>query len=140
MRPTLPRFRLRRRTNLRSSPKVTMSACAAAKPSRLSPSNVSVPLISFFTVVLPLFLSVVLADLARDQPGDARRHVAQHLVQLRVLRRVVEIRHIEGDVTEMRARPVRLLQAAGVCALIGLQERAPLGVREAAGIEDDLDM
>src|SRR5688572_15442471 len=141
MRPTLPRLRSRRRTNLRSSPNATMSLCAAAKPSRLSPSSVSVPLMSFFMVVLPLFFSVVLAaGPARDQPGDARRHVAQHLLQLRVLRRVVEIRHVQRDVTEMRARPVRLLQPAGMRALIGLQEGAALRVREAAGVEDELDM
>src|SRR5688572_24290273 len=132
MRPTLPPLRLRRRTNLRSSPRVTMSLCAAAKPSRLSPSSVSVPLINFFMIVLPLFFAVVLAGPARDQPSDPRRHVAQHLVQLRVLGRVVEIRHVQRHMTQVRAGPVRLLQPAGMRALVGFQEGAPLRIRKAA--------
>src|SRR5258708_24178895 len=45
---TLPRPSAARRTNLRSGPSATMSACAAAKPSRLSVSTVSAAFISFF--------------------------------------------------------------------------------------------
>jgi len=48
-RATLPGAGVRRRTNLRWGPSTTISACAAAKPSRLSDNTVSTELTNFFT-------------------------------------------------------------------------------------------
>src|SRR5690606_18268684 len=47
---TLPGFSTLRRMNLWPPPSITMSECAAAKPSRLSVSTLSTALMNFFMV------------------------------------------------------------------------------------------
>src|SRR5882672_11715836 len=71
---TLPGLGTRRRTNLRSGPSTTMSACEAAKPSRLSARTVSAAFISFFMTEPPCVLAAFwrLLDVVDEfpQPTD----------------------------------------------------------------------
>src|SRR5262245_58154080 len=76
---TLPAFNWRRRTNWRCSPSDTMSACAPAKPSRLSASTLSTSLMSFFMIAPPAGVLERVAQRADDQRHRARTriHVAE---------------------------------------------------------------
>src|SRR6185369_16150529 len=130
--PTLPGFRVLRCTNSRSAPKVTISAWAAANPSRLSDRTVSAPLISFFIAFLPLVFC---------QFSDPRRDIGQQPIQRMVLRLVFQIRHIDRDRPEtvILAMP-RALELARVRAAIGFEEGSAIAGREQADLEDHIDM
>src|ERR1051325_6824849 len=67
-------FKCRRRTNCRCAPSTTMSACAAANPSRLSESTLSTSLMSFF-MAATLLVSKRVAQRADDQGHRARARI-----------------------------------------------------------------
>jgi len=64
-----------------SSPSVTISACAAQKPSRLSCTTVSGTLISFFMRIPPR-LSVVVARQACEPTREIRHHLVKRAILL----------------------------------------------------------
>src|SRR5882672_7041044 len=142
IRATLPDFKLRRRTNLRSGPSSRISACAAAKPSRLSSSTVSAPLISFFINALPICSLAVRINPSADGLGVARklrRKIDDELFERAVLLVVAEVGHSHRDGARARfamgcAQPTRMR------ASIRFQERRALGTGQMADFEDDRDM
>src|SRR5688572_21867644 len=96
IRATLPGFSTLRRMNLWPPPSVTMSECAAAKPSRLSVSTSSMALTNFFIVSSHLLRLVGLgpdfwlAALAGDA-GDPVDEFVYCAVERRILFGVAEV-------------------------------------------------
>src|SRR5229473_2909618 len=135
---TLPRPSAARRTNLRSGPSATMSACAAAKPSRLSVSTVSAAFISFFIGSSHddgSFEPYCRLDKS-DQFGDESR---DQLLDAAVARLVPEI----GQVDRVAPQSPRLpdeLHAARMCAAIGFEEMLLLLRREVADLENGVEV
>src|SRR5207245_461545 len=86
---TLPEVSLRRRTNLSSAPSETISACAAAKPARLSASTCSGTLMSFFMALLRISFLLV------AQSRHATRDFGDGFVEQPVAPRVTQVGHGE---------------------------------------------
>src|SRR5262249_24652540 len=132
---TLPGFSARRRTNLYSSPSVTISECAAQNPSRLSRTTVSGALISFFMRTPPR-LSVVVARQARK----ATRKIRQHLVDRAVLLGISEVGHRHGDGPQTMRMTVGILFAARMRARVSLKKLPSVFVREMTDLENGRQM
>src|SRR6516225_1426375 len=94
---TLFAFSERRRTNLRSAPRATMSAWAAAKPSKLSDSMVSTELTNFFTMSLPFAALTPRSILFLQNGGQAVRKFLQQRIDLSVSPGASEIRQVQGE-------------------------------------------
>src|SRR4030095_3877427 len=139
---TLPGFKDRRRTNLRSGPRSRISACAAAKPSRLSSSTVSAPVISFFINALPMVHLRFEKNPSADALGVARKlrgKIDDELFERAVLLVVAEIGHRYRDGARARFA-MGWAQPAGMRASVGFQEGRALGAGHMADFEDDRDM
>src|SRR5712672_3446662 len=142
IRATLPDFNVRRRTNLRSGPSSRMSAWAAAKPSRLSSSTVSAPLISFFINALLMVHLLVRINPSADALGVARelrRKIDDELFERAVLLVVAEVGHSHRDGTRARLA-MGCAQPAGMRASIRFKECRALDTGQMANLEDDRDM
>src|SRR5579859_3275578 len=139
MRATLPGVSAARRTNFRSAPSATISACAAAKPSRLSWSTVAGALISFFmasSLAEPLHRSV---SMVAQQPGEAVDEFGDQRLKLSIAVVAAQI----GQQDRMGAHPapfMRDLAPARMGTMVEL-EKVPLVLgREMADLEDRLQM
>ena len=139
---TLPDLGKRRRTNLRSGPSATMSACAAAKPSRLSARTVSAAFISFFMTDPPCVFAASLA-VTRCR----RRISAAGGRSRRSSRRAARLRLASAEIRQPRARRCAFARTAWTSgkaprmgAPVGREEIAPVLRREMADLEDRLEM
>src|SRR5205823_4347128 len=94
---TLPGLRLARWTNLRSLPSFKMSPWAAAKPSRLSVSIVSILLISFF-------MSFPLREFRFEYAGHLTDEIGNERVKPGIPLVIAELRQID----RMRLEFVRI--------------------------------
>src|SRR5271157_3641484 len=113
-RATLPGLRVLRRTNLRSSPAIMMSACAATKPSKLSSSKVCGELRNFF-IDLPMLWKWTLRpqlDLRErhahsivvpDKLRQSARRLAHQFVKSTIFSWITEVVDLEFQAAQSRA-------------------------------------
>src|SRR5271170_8088919 len=140
---TLPGVNLRRRTNFRSAPSSTMSACAAAKPSRLSSSMVSTAFISLFIPSSSLFARRSKAPpsiLHRRHEANEVAHIFRdHCVDSLVSPGAPQIGHGEADRPNSHCR-LAGLAPTGVRSVIGGEKGRSVGRRKVADLENGLQM
>ena len=122
----------RRRTNLRSAPSATMSACAAANPSRLSARMLSVALIEFLHDVLPDVL-ILFNDMRQTT-----RDFGDGLVQQAVAPRIAQIGQRQRELARDTGFPDEFV-APRVRLRIRDQEIAPISGGEVTDLEDRLE-
>src|ERR1700676_665884 len=120
---TFPGCSSRRRTNLSSAPRETISAWAAANPARLSVSIRSGALMSFFMAIPPDVLLVV------AEAGHAARNFSDGFVEQPVAPRVAQIRHREDEFACARRLPDHIEPPRVRFGIRG-QKLAPVGGRE----------
>src|SRR6266702_461841 len=138
---TLPGFNVRRRTNLRSAPSTRRSACAAAKPSRLSSRTVFALLISFFTSVLPVWSRVQINGSTDTfcKARELRGEIHDELLERAILLVVTKFGYGHRNDTRVRFA-VGCAQSSGVRAAIRIEKCRTLGAGQMADFEDDRDM
>src|SRR5947209_16963319 len=125
---TLPGFNARRRTNLCSAPRATMSACAAAKPSRLSVSRSSTALMSFF-------MSVSLESLIFfGETCQTAGEIGDGLIQKAVAPRAAQIGERQRELARARGFLDEVV-TAGVSFRVRGEKIAPVGRGEVTDLE-----
>src|SRR6516225_8724779 len=135
---TLPGTSSARRTKRPSPPSVTMSPCAAMKPSRLSVRRVEGSLISFFmraSLGVRTAWQLHLFDMAHERAHD----FGDELVELVVAFGAAEVGDLQHEIAGRRPRLGRT-HACAVCFSIGREELLALVRGEVADREHRLQM